>query len=139
MTDDESLEAGKMPLLDHLIELRRRLIYSVVALIIAWGICYYFGQTLLDFLMQLAIRLTQRLFSVFPLGVVNDAGTNQVLTVRRQPQQPNLGRDQTPAGLPVNPFKYRSATRQGFIDSLAGKLGGPPSTRLEFRTDVGRR
>lgn len=52
MSDEDSLDAGKMPLLDHLIELRRRLIYSVIALIAAWGVCYYFSQDLLDFLLQ---------------------------------------------------------------------------------------
>jgi sec-independent protein translocase protein TatC len=52
VSDEDSLDAGKMPLLDHLIELRRRLIYSVIALIAAWGVCYYFSQDLLDFLLQ---------------------------------------------------------------------------------------
>ena len=42
----------KMPLLDHLIELRRRLLYSVVGLIIAFGICFYFAQDIFFFLAQ---------------------------------------------------------------------------------------
>jgi sec-independent protein translocase protein TatC len=48
----EDLEQGRMPLLDHLIELRRRLIISGVGLIIAWSVCYYFGDELLDFLIR---------------------------------------------------------------------------------------
>jgi sec-independent protein translocase protein TatC len=43
---------GKMPLIEHLIELRRRLIYSFAGLVVAWAICYYFSETLLDFLMR---------------------------------------------------------------------------------------
>jgi|SRR5580658_15169 sec-independent protein translocase protein TatC len=48
----EELDQGRMPLLDHLIELRRRLIVSFAGLIVAWGICYYFGDALLNFLIQ---------------------------------------------------------------------------------------
>jgi sec-independent protein translocase protein TatC len=48
----EELDHGRMPLLDHLIELRRRLIISGAGLIIAWGACYYFGDELLNFLIQ---------------------------------------------------------------------------------------
>lgn len=39
-----------MPLLDHLIELRQRLLYSVVGLFVAFLVCFYFAQTLFDFL-----------------------------------------------------------------------------------------
>ncbi len=42
----------KMPLLDHLVELRRRLIYAAVALLIAFFISFYFANTLFDFLVQ---------------------------------------------------------------------------------------
>ncbi len=45
-------EANKMPLLDHLIELRQRMLYSVIALFVAFLICFYFAQELFDFLVQ---------------------------------------------------------------------------------------
>jgi sec-independent protein translocase protein TatC len=48
----DELEQGRMPLLEHLVELRRRLIVSFIGLIIAWVICYYFGAQLLDFLIR---------------------------------------------------------------------------------------
>jgi sec-independent protein translocase protein TatC len=47
---EDELEEGKMPLLDHLIELRRRLLYSILALIVAFVPCYYFAQPMYNFL-----------------------------------------------------------------------------------------
>ncbi len=41
-----------MPLLDHLIELRNRLIYAVVALLVGFLICYYFADNIFAFLVR---------------------------------------------------------------------------------------
>lgn len=41
-----------MPLLDHLVELRRRLLYSVAGLLLAFMICFYFAQDIFNFLAQ---------------------------------------------------------------------------------------
>lgn len=41
-----------MPLLDHLVELRRRLLYSVLGLMVAFGVCFYFAQDIFNFLAQ---------------------------------------------------------------------------------------
>jgi sec-independent protein translocase protein TatC len=49
---EDELEQGKMPLLDHLIELRRRLIYSALALVVLMPPCYYFSQYIFDFLTR---------------------------------------------------------------------------------------
>ncbi len=43
-------EDKKMPLLDHLVELRQRLLYSLVAFIVAFLGCFYFAQQMFDFL-----------------------------------------------------------------------------------------
>ena len=48
--DDKDLEEGKMPLLDHLIELRQRLIYAIASLLIAFIPCVYFSQKIYNFL-----------------------------------------------------------------------------------------
>ena len=45
-------EDSKMPLLDHLIELRRRLLWSVLALAVAFGVSLYFARPIFAFLVQ---------------------------------------------------------------------------------------
>jgi sec-independent protein translocase protein TatC len=53
MTDrEEELEDGKMPLLAHLIELRTRLFYSIIALIVAFLPSWYFSKNIYNFLAQ---------------------------------------------------------------------------------------
>ena len=48
----EDPEIHKMPLLDHLIELRNRLIYSLCALLVGFLICYFFAEIIFAFLVQ---------------------------------------------------------------------------------------
>lgn len=43
-------EEKKMPLLEHLVELRRRLLYSVVGFVVAFIVCFYFAQHMFNFL-----------------------------------------------------------------------------------------
>ncbi|MFL5298314.1 MAG: twin-arginine translocase subunit TatC [Phenylobacterium sp.] len=47
MSDEDEIEASRAPLLDHLIELRKRLIVAIAALIVAFFICFYFSTQLL--------------------------------------------------------------------------------------------
>lgn len=46
------LDESKAPLLDHLIELRKRLMICIWALLISGAVCYYFSDKLLGFLIQ---------------------------------------------------------------------------------------
>ena len=46
------LDETKMPLLDHLIELRNRLLWSVAALAVAFFACLYFAKPIFAFLVQ---------------------------------------------------------------------------------------
>lgn len=46
------LNEHKMPLLAHLIELRNRLVFSVIAFLIAFGVCYYFAADIFAFLVR---------------------------------------------------------------------------------------
>jgi sec-independent protein translocase protein TatC len=47
---EAELEAGRMPLLDHLIELRNRLMWAAAAIIVAFLVCYQFKETIYRFL-----------------------------------------------------------------------------------------
>jgi sec-independent protein translocase protein TatC len=49
--DDDELAGSEAPLLDHLIELRKRLIYSAVALVLLTIVCFIFAGTLFDVLL----------------------------------------------------------------------------------------
>src|SRR5436190_1627107 len=49
---EAELEEGRMPLLDHLIELRNRLMWSIGALLVAFLICYQFKEQLYGFLVH---------------------------------------------------------------------------------------
>jgi sec-independent protein translocase protein TatC len=50
--EEEDLDDAKMPLLDHLIELRNRLMYSLAALLVAFLFCYYFSRDIYAFLLE---------------------------------------------------------------------------------------
>ena len=50
--EEGELDKSKAPLLDHLIELRRRLLWCVVSLALAFGICLYFARPIFGFLVQ---------------------------------------------------------------------------------------
>ena len=49
---EAELESGKMPLLDHLVELRSRLIYSAAAFFITFFIGYGLAEPIFNFLVQ---------------------------------------------------------------------------------------
>lgn len=49
---DSELEGGKMPLLDHLVELRTRLVYAVAAFIVCFFIGYGLAEHIFDFLVE---------------------------------------------------------------------------------------
>ncbi len=53
MSEEETeIEASRAPLLDHLVELRGRLILCVVALAIGFGICFFYADPIFKFLIH---------------------------------------------------------------------------------------
>jgi len=56
---EDDLDDTRAPLLDHLIELRRRLIWAFGALGLAFCFCYYFAEHIFAFLVQPLLRAGQ--------------------------------------------------------------------------------
>ncbi len=54
------IDDSQAPLLDHLVELRRRLLYSVVAVGLCFGLCFYFSEQILSFLVQPLLAAGQK-------------------------------------------------------------------------------
>ena len=50
--DEVAIEASRAPLLDHLIELRRRLLWALAALVVCFGGAFYFAKQIFAFLVQ---------------------------------------------------------------------------------------
>ncbi|WP_435203183.1 twin-arginine translocase subunit TatC [Qipengyuania sp. 902] len=48
----KDIDETQAPLIDHLIELRARLVRCILALVVAFGVCLYFADPILGFLIQ---------------------------------------------------------------------------------------
>jgi sec-independent protein translocase protein TatC len=48
---DEDIDATKAPLMEHLIELRRRLIWSILAIFVAFLVCFWFAKPIYNLLL----------------------------------------------------------------------------------------
>ena len=67
MTDDD-IESSRAPLIEHLTELRTRLIYSVAGFIVAFIVCFAFANPIFNMLLlpyQWAVGVDQKLKLVF--------------------------------------------------------------------------
>jgi len=52
LDDETEIEASRAPLLDHLIELRKRLIVSIAAIVVAFLICFAFATQIFNLLLH---------------------------------------------------------------------------------------
>lgn len=59
MSDLDEIDASRAPLLDHLIELRRRLLYCIVAIALAFGVSMYFSEAIFGFLAKPLLKAGQ--------------------------------------------------------------------------------
>lgn len=50
--EEDEIEASRAPLLDHLVELRQRLIVCVAALFVGFGVCFAFADQIFTFLIH---------------------------------------------------------------------------------------
>jgi sec-independent protein translocase protein TatC len=60
MSEADEVDASRAPLLDHLIELRRRLLYCIAALVVTFGICMYFAEDIFAFLVHPLLTAGQK-------------------------------------------------------------------------------
>ncbi len=66
--EPDEVEASRAPLIEHLIELRQRLIYSLIGFVIAFVIGFYFANPIFNFLLipyKWAIGDAQKLHLIF--------------------------------------------------------------------------
>lgn len=56
----DDIDASRAPLLDHLIELRRRLLYCIAAIVLAFGVSYWFAEDIFAFLVQPLLTAGQK-------------------------------------------------------------------------------
>ncbi|MEM5517353.1 twin-arginine translocase subunit TatC [Henriciella sp. AS95] len=59
ITDEDELEASRAPLLDHLIELRSRLIWSIAALAISSIVCFFLAKPLYNWLLEPLVQVAE--------------------------------------------------------------------------------
>ena len=50
-TEDDEIEKSSAPLIEHLIELRSRLIWSIGGFFVAFLVCFYFAKPLFNLLV----------------------------------------------------------------------------------------
>ncbi len=50
--DENDIEQSSAPLIEHLIELRKRLIWAIAGFFVAFLVCFYFARQLFNFLVQ---------------------------------------------------------------------------------------
>ena len=56
----KDIDDTQAPLLEHLIELRRRLFYCLLTIFVAFGVCYYFAEDVFSFLVQPLLAAGQK-------------------------------------------------------------------------------
>ena len=55
----KDIDETKQPLLEHLIELRRRLLRSLATIVLAFFICFYFAKDIFAVLVQPLLKAGQ--------------------------------------------------------------------------------
>jgi sec-independent protein translocase protein TatC len=65
VSDDSDIESSRAPLMEHLVELRQRLIISIAALLVGFLVCFFFSKDILKvlihpFVMAQALVSTQK-------------------------------------------------------------------------------
>ena len=85
---------------------------------------------------ELCFRFAQGALSLFALGIIYDAGTDQILAFRREAQEADFGRDERAIGSSVSPLENRCLPSQRLIHFFASEFARAWSIALKLRADV---
>ena len=75
-TEDDDIEASRAPLLDHLSELRSRLMVSVGALVVAFVVCFFYQDQIFQLLTDPFVRAMQEAHLTGPHGAIRMINTD---------------------------------------------------------------
>lgn len=80
---DDDIDDKKMPLLDHLVELRSRLMWSMAALLVAFILCFGFAEQIYHFLTLPLVRA----YAVYSQVYGTQGGTSAPRMIYTAPQE----------------------------------------------------
>lgn len=78
--DEAEIEASRAPLLDHLVELRKRLIICVLAVVVGFAICFGFAGPIYEFLLH-PFKMAAQMYAATREGGGHSAGPFDLLFV----------------------------------------------------------
>lgn len=118
--DEAEIEASRAPLLDHLVELRKRLIVCVLAIVVGFAICFGFATPIYTFLLH-PFQVAAEMFAASKTG--HSAGPFDLLFVL-------VGLQDAPAATGENLRLVFTAPLEFFFTKL--KLAGFGAVVLTF-------
>lgn len=77
-SDEAEIEASRAPLLEHLVELRSRLIVSIAAILVAFLVCFYFAQPLFEFTLR-PFNIASQLLAIRQAAGASHGGADSAL------------------------------------------------------------
>ena len=120
---DEDIDATKAPLLDHLIELRARLIRALIAFLAAFLVCFYFSRTIYNVLTEPYVR------------VVGAENATLIATHFLEQFYTNIQLSMFGAGViafPIMPPSYTSSSRRASTGTSSRRSFPTSSRRRSF-------
>lgn len=88
--EDSEIEASRAPLLDHLVELRKRLIVSVAAIVVGFVVCFYFAEPIFKLLLY-PFQVAAEMFAAQKASGGHGAGPFDLLFVLTGIKDPPAG------------------------------------------------
>ena len=129
--EDDELKGSEAPLLDHLIELRKRLVRSVLALAVAFGVCFYFADPIFELLVRPLAGMIAMTGSGLPLRDRPRFEPRGEPLLAALPTLPRPSRKAEHLARDSDPLQPASLATNSA--ALAGNAATKHSTRSDFR------